>query len=61
MRRSVPPMNEITRVLSALEQGAPDAAEQLLPLVYEELRKLAARRTGPKQMIDRAQIILGSL
>ena len=37
-------MNEVTRVLSAVEQGDPQAAEQLLPLVYDELRKLAARR-----------------
>jgi RNA polymerase sigma factor (TIGR02999 family) len=37
-------MNEVTRVLSAVEQGDPHAAEQLLPLVYEELRKLAACR-----------------
>jgi RNA polymerase sigma factor (TIGR02999 family) len=37
-------MNEVTRVLSAIEQGDPTAAEQLLPLVYDELRKLAAHR-----------------
>jgi RNA polymerase sigma factor (TIGR02999 family) len=37
-------MSEVTRILSALEQGDPDAAEQLLPLVYEELRKLAAQK-----------------
>jgi RNA polymerase sigma factor (TIGR02999 family) len=37
-------MSEVTRVLSAIEQGEPHAAEQLLPLVYEELRKLAAQR-----------------
>jgi RNA polymerase sigma factor (TIGR02999 family) len=37
-------MNDVTRILSAMEQGDPDAAEQLLPLVYEELRKLAAQR-----------------
>jgi RNA polymerase sigma factor (TIGR02999 family) len=37
-------MNEVTRILSALEQGNPHAAEQLLPLVYEELRKLAAQK-----------------
>src|SRR3954462_15651902 len=37
-------MNEVTRVLSAIEAGDPQAAEQLLPLVYDELRKLAARR-----------------
>jgi len=35
-------MSEVTRILSAIEQGDPHAAEQLLPLVYEELRKLAA-------------------
>ncbi len=35
-------MNEVTRILSAVEQGDPHAAEQLLPLVYDELRKLAA-------------------
>jgi RNA polymerase sigma factor (TIGR02999 family) len=37
-------MNEVTRILSAIDQGDPRAAEQLLPLVYEELRKLAAQR-----------------
>jgi RNA polymerase sigma factor (TIGR02999 family) len=41
---SVPAMSEVTRNLSALEQGDPHAAEQLLPLVYEELRKLAAQK-----------------
>jgi RNA polymerase sigma factor (TIGR02999 family) len=35
---------DVTRILSAIEQGDPQAAEQLLPLVYEELRKLAAAR-----------------
>ena len=35
-------MNEVTRILSAAEHGDPQAAEQLLPLVYDELRKLAA-------------------
>jgi RNA polymerase sigma factor (TIGR02999 family) len=35
-------MTEVTRILSAIEQGDPHAAEQLLPLVYDELRKLAA-------------------
>src|SRR3954454_6675207 len=38
------PMNEVTRVLSAIEAGDPQAAEQLLPLVYDELRRLAAKR-----------------
>src|SRR5213080_3043719 len=37
-------MSEITHILSAIEQGDPHAAEQLLPLVYDELRKLAAQR-----------------
>src|SRR5262245_62701424 len=37
-------MSEVTRILSAMEQGDPQAAEQLLPLVYDELRKLAAAR-----------------
>src|SRR5439155_18405910 len=37
-------MNEVTRILCAIEQGDPHAAEQLLPLVYDELRKLAAQK-----------------
>ena len=37
-------MNDVTRILSAIEQGDPRAATQLLPLVYDELRKLAALR-----------------
>ena len=37
-------MSAITRILSAIEQGDPQAAEQLLPLVYDELRSLAAAR-----------------
>ena len=37
-------MSEVTRVLSAIEGGDPHAAEQLLPLVYEELRQLAAQK-----------------
>src|SRR3989442_15341 len=37
----VQPMNDVTRILSAIEQGDPQAAEQLLPLVYDELRQLA--------------------
>ncbi len=35
-------MSEVTRILSRIEQGDTQAAEKLLPLVYEELRKLAA-------------------
>jgi len=37
-------MTDVTRILSAIEQGDPQASEQLLPLVYEDLRKLAAQR-----------------
>jgi len=37
-------MSDVTRILSAIEQGDPSVAEQLLPLVYEELRKLAAQK-----------------
>jgi RNA polymerase sigma factor (TIGR02999 family) len=37
-------MSDVTSILSAIEQGDPHAAEQLLPLVYDELRKLAAAR-----------------
>src|SRR2546425_516474 len=37
-------MNELTHVLNAVGQGDPKAAEELLPLVYEELRKLAAHK-----------------
>ena len=37
-------MSEVTRILSAIEQGDPTAAGQLLPLVYDELRLLAARK-----------------
>src|SRR4051794_25857614 len=37
-------MNDVTRILSDIENGDAPAAEQLLPLVYDELRKLAAQR-----------------
>jgi RNA polymerase sigma factor (TIGR02999 family) len=37
-------MSDVTRILSAIEQGDASAAEQLLPLVYDELRQLAAQR-----------------
>jgi RNA polymerase sigma factor (TIGR02999 family) len=37
-------MSDVTRILSAIEQGDPQASEQLLPLVYEELRRLAAEK-----------------
>jgi hypothetical protein len=37
------PMNEVTRILSAVDQGGPHAAERLLPLDYDELQKVAAQ------------------
>src|SRR5215468_805063 len=37
-------MSEVTQVLHAIAEGDPDAASQLLPLVYDELRKLAAQK-----------------
>jgi RNA polymerase sigma factor (TIGR02999 family) len=42
-------MSEVTRILSAIEQGNPLAAEQLLPLVYDELRKLAAQKLAQEK------------
>jgi RNA polymerase sigma factor (TIGR02999 family) len=42
-------MSEVTRILSAIEQGEPHAAEQLLPLVYGELRKLAAQKLAQEK------------
>jgi RNA polymerase sigma factor (TIGR02999 family) len=42
-------MNEITRILAAIEQGYPRAPEELLPLVYDELRKLAAKKLAQKK------------
>jgi RNA polymerase sigma factor (TIGR02999 family) len=42
-------MTHVTRILSAIEQGDPHAAERLLPLVYDELRKLAAQRLAQER------------
>jgi len=42
-------MNDVTRILSAVEQGDAGAAEQLLPLVYDELRKLAAQNLAQEK------------
>jgi RNA polymerase sigma factor (TIGR02999 family) len=53
-------MNEFTQILSAIEQGDPQAAEQLLPLVYGELRKLAAQkmtRESPGQTLDATALV----
>jgi RNA polymerase sigma factor (TIGR02999 family) len=46
---SVPLMNDVTRILNAIEQGDTHAAEELLPLVYDELRKLAAQRLSKEK------------
>ena len=42
-------MSEVTRILSQIESGDPTAAEQLLPLVYDELRMLAARKLAQEK------------
>ena len=42
-------MADVTQILSAIEQGDPSAAEQLLPLVYDELRRLAAERMAQEK------------
>jgi RNA polymerase sigma factor (TIGR02999 family) len=42
-------MSDVTRILSAIEQGDPHAAEQLLPLLYDELRKLAAQKLAQEK------------
>src|SRR5262245_25987519 len=54
------PMNDVTRILSAIEQGDSHAAEQLLPLVYDELRKLAAAQMAhekPGQTLDATALV----
>jgi len=56
----VPPMNDVTRVLSAIEGGDLHAAEQLLPLVYDELRKLAAQKLAqekPGQTLEATALV----
>ena len=42
-------MSDVTRILSQINDGDPHAAEQLLPLVYEELRKLAAAKMAQEK------------
>ncbi len=42
-------MNEVTRIINAIEQGDPQATEELLPLVYEELRALAAQKMAQEK------------
>jgi RNA polymerase sigma factor (TIGR02999 family) len=56
----VPPMNEVTRVLSAIDGGDPHAAEQLLPLIYDELRQLAAQKLAqekPGQTLEATALV----
>jgi RNA polymerase sigma factor (TIGR02999 family) len=53
-------MNEVTGILSAIDQGDPTAAGQLLPLVYDELRKLAAQklaRERPGQTLNATALV----
>ena len=53
-------MTDLTRILTAIEQGDPHAAEQLLPLVYDELRKLAAERMAqekPGQTLEATALV----
>jgi RNA polymerase sigma factor (TIGR02999 family) len=53
-------MTDVTRILSAIEEGDPQAAEQLLPLVYDELRKLAAAKLAqerPGQTLEATALV----
>jgi RNA polymerase sigma factor (TIGR02999 family) len=53
-------MSDVTLILSAIEEGDPSAAEQLLPLVYNELRKLAAQKLGqekPGQTLEATALV----
>ena len=53
-------MTDVTRILDAIEQGEPGAADQLLPLVYDELRRLAASqlaREAPGQTLDATALV----
>jgi RNA polymerase sigma factor (TIGR02999 family) len=53
-------MSEVTRILNAIEEGDPHAAEQLLPLVYDELRLLAAKklaREAPGQTLQATALV----
>jgi RNA polymerase sigma factor (TIGR02999 family) len=53
-------MSDVTQILNAIEQGDPSAAEQLLPLVYDELRNLAAQKLAhekPGQTLDATALV----
>jgi RNA polymerase sigma factor (TIGR02999 family) len=57
---SVLPMTEVTRILSAIQQGDPHAAAQLLPLVYDELRRLATAKMAqekPGQTLEATALV----
>lgn len=53
-------MSDVTHILSQIESGDPSAAEQLLPLVYDELRKLAAAKLAqekPRQTLQATSLV----
>ncbi len=53
-------MNDVTQILNAIERGEPQAADQLLPLVYDELRRLAAQklaREKPGKTLDATGLV----
>jgi RNA polymerase sigma factor (TIGR02999 family) len=53
-------MSDVTRILSAIDQGDPSAADRLLPLVYDELRKLAAQKMAqekPNQTLEATALV----
>ena len=51
-------MSDVTRILSAIEAGDPYAAERLLPLVYDELRKLGAAKLPMSQDCVRSKVLI---
>ena len=56
----VPPLTDVTRILAAIDQGDPHASEQLLPLVYDELRRLAAQKLAeekPGQTLEATALV----
>ena len=59
-KHPTPATSDVTRILSAIEQGDPSAAEQLLPLVYAELRRLAAQKMAqekPGQTLEATALV----
>jgi RNA polymerase sigma factor (TIGR02999 family) len=56
----LPAMSHVTQILSAIEQGDPQAADQLLPLIYDELRRLATQRLAheaPDQTLQATALV----